>query len=89
MSIDLGTIQLFVGGLVFFAVLLGVASLLPKKPRHVELTMHVARQTGPGIDIVIRGAADSDVEAMLAGLARRVAGDDAQIRVNGAPTPAA
>lgn len=93
MTIDIVTVQLFVGGLAFFAVTFAIASLLPKKPRQVELTMHVERKTGPGLDIVIRGAADGDVEAMLAAVARRIAGDDpAQVRVNGAnglATPAA
>ncbi len=85
-SIDIVTVQLFVGGLVFFALLLGIASLLPKKPRHVELTMRVERRSGPPVDIVIRGAADGDVEAMLAGVARRIAGDDpAQVRVTATP----
>ncbi|HVF05835.1 MAG TPA: hypothetical protein VNA20_13415 [Frankiaceae bacterium] len=86
MVIDSVTIQLFVAGLVFFTVILAVAARLPKRPRQVELTMHVERGSGPPVDIVIRGAADDDVEAMLAGVARRIAGDDpAQARVDATP----
>lgn len=84
MTIDIVTVQLFVGGLVLLALLIGLTSLLPKAPRKVELTMHVDRGTGRSLDIVIRGAADDDVEAMLAGVARRIAGDDpTHVRVEG------
>ena len=88
MTIDLVAVQLFVGVLVLFALVVGIGALLPKPPRKVVLTMHVDRGPGRSLDIEIRGTADADVEAMLAGVARRIAGDDpATVRVDRVAQP--
>lgn len=88
MTIDHSTIQLFIGGFAFVTLLAVVAAKLPKPPRTVELRMHVDRGSGRGLDIVISGACDDDVEAMLAGVARRIAdGDPATVRTARRETP--